>query len=103
MSDASAETRVWDLLRGAIATRALAIVSELGAADALTYGPRPVEELAQELDANADTLYRLMRALASEGVFAEEGARVFRNTEASELLLQGRGWDDFAHLFGGVW
>jgi hypothetical protein len=47
-------------------------------------------------------LHRLLRALASEGVFAEEAPGVFRNTEASELLRRD-GWDDFAHLFGGVW
>jgi hypothetical protein len=27
---------------------------------------------------------------------------VFRNTAASEVLARD-GWDDFAHLFGGVW
>ena len=44
----------------------------------------------------------LLRALASDGVFAEEEPGVFRNTDASELL-RGDGWSDFAHLFGGVW
>jgi hypothetical protein len=47
-------------------------------------------------------LHRLLRALASDGVFAEEEPGVFRNTEASELLRHS-GWDDFAHFFGGVW
>jgi SAM-dependent methyltransferase len=93
---------LWDILRGAFASRALAIVADLGVADALADGPRPVEEVAREVGADADTLHRFLRALASDGVFAEEEPRVFRNTSASELLRRG-GLDDFAHLFGGVW
>ena len=50
----------------------------------------------------ADTLHRLLRALASDGVFAEDAPGTFRNTPASELLVGG-GWSDFATLFGGVW
>ncbi len=103
MSELSPEERVWNLVSGALGTRALAIVSELGVADVLADGPRPVAEIAQETGADADTLHRLLRALASEGVFAEREPGVFANTEASELIRRGGGWDDFAHLFGDVW
>jgi hypothetical protein len=96
------ETQLWDLLRGAVATRTLGIVAELRVADALADGPRPVADVAGEVGGDADTLHRYLRALASGGVFAEEEPGVFRNTEASELLRRD-GWDDFAHLFGGVW
>ena len=91
---------LWDLLRGALGTRAVAIVAELGVPDALAEGPRHVDEVARDVGADYDTLYRLLRALASDGVFAEEEPGVFRNTEASERLRGG--WADFAHLFGGV-
>lgn len=103
MSDVSPETRLWDFLRGALATRTLGLVADLGVADALAAGPRPVHDLAREAGADPDTLHRILRALASDGVFAEEEHGVFRNTEASEALRRGGGWDDFAHLFGGVW
>jgi hypothetical protein len=89
------------LIRGALATRAVAVVAELGVADALAGGPRPVEELATEVGADASMLERYLRALASEGVFAEERCGVFRNTTASELLREG--WGDFARLCGGLW
>jgi hypothetical protein len=102
MSELPPEARLWNLLRGALGTRALALVSELGVTDALASGPRAVAEVAPEVGADAATLHRLLRALASDGVFAEEAPGVFRNTEASELL-RGGGWSDFAHLFGGVW
>jgi hypothetical protein len=101
MSERPPEAQLWDLLRGALGTRALGIVAELGVADALAAGPRPVAEVAKEVGSDSDTLHRLLRALASDGVFAEETSGVFGNTQASELLLSG--WGDFARLFGGVW
>ena len=100
---AVARERLWELLRGALATRALALAADLRVADALADGPRPVEDVAREVGADADTLHRVLRALAGEGVFAETEPGVFRNTDASDVLRRGDGWDDFAHLFGGVW
>ena len=103
MSTPSPDEQIWTLMRGALATRALAIVAELGVADALAAGPRPVAEVAEEVHADTDTLHRLLRALASEGVFTEHEAGVVGNTAASEMLHRGGAWADFAHLFGGVW
>jgi hypothetical protein len=103
VSERSPEETVWDLMRGAMATRALAIVAELGVPDALSGGPRPAAEVAGETGADPEALYRILRALASDGVFAEEEPGVFRNTPASELLAGDGGWNEFAHLFGGVW
>jgi hypothetical protein len=104
MSDVDPEQRLWDLLRGALGTKALGIAADLGVADKLAAGPRPVAELAEETGADRDTLHRILRALASDGVFAEEEPGTFRNTEASELLRSGRAdrWPEFAHLFGEV-
>jgi O-methyltransferase domain len=101
MSERSPEAVVWDFLRGAMTTKALGIVADLRIAEALANGPRPVKELAREAAVDVDALYRVLRALASDGVFAEEEPGVFRNTDASELLLR-EGWSAFAHLFGGV-
>lgn len=88
-------------MRGALGTRALGVAADLGIADALAGDPRPVAEVARERGADPETLHRLLRALASDGVFAEEEPGVFRNTPASELLRGG--WGEFAHLFGGLW
>jgi O-methyltransferase domain len=104
MSELRPETRLWNLLRGALGTKAFGIAADLGVADALADGPRPVSELAEENGADADTLQRILRALASDGVFAEDGPGVFRNTEASELLCHTNPdrWPEFAHLFADV-
>jgi hypothetical protein len=101
MSERAPEAVLWDFLRGAITTKALGIVADLRIAEALADGPRPVDDLAREAGVNADVLQRLLRALASDGVFAEEEPGVFGNTAGSELLLRP-GWADFAHLFAGV-
>jgi len=103
MSPRAPESQLWNMLRGGLATRALALAADLRVADALAAGPRPVEALALEVGADPDTLHRILRALASDGVFAEDEPGVFGNTEVSELLRRGDGWDDFAHLFGDVW
>jgi precorrin-6B methylase 2 len=60
-----------------------------------------VAELARDAEVDADVLHRLLRALASDGVFVEDEPGVFRATAQSELLLRP-GWKAFAHLFGDV-
>jgi hypothetical protein len=78
-------------------TKALAAVVDAGVPEALADGSQPVGEL----DGYWDTLHRLLRALASDGVFRETEPGVFEHTESSRLLLEP-GWSEFAHLFGGV-
>ena len=102
MSNRAPGSALWDALRGALVTRALGIVADLRIAERLADGPRPVSALAEETGADPDVLQRLLRALASDGIFAEEEPGVFRNTDVSEQLLE-EGWAAFAHFFGGVW
>jgi O-methyltransferase len=90
-------TDLWDFLRGALMTKALAAVVDAGVPQALAAGPLPVSALR----GNPDTLHRLLRALASDGVFRETEPGVFEHTDLSRQLLDS-GWSEFAHLFGGV-
>src|SRR5262245_28493439 len=91
-------------MRGAMTTKALAIAADLKLADLLASGPRPVADLAEATRNDEQTLYRILRALASDGVFAEHEPGAFGNTDASELLCAGNpsSWPEFAHLFGDV-
>jgi SAM-dependent methyltransferase len=98
----NAEGIIWDALRGALVTRALGLAADLRVAQALLAGPRNSAELARERGVHADALRRVLRALASDGIFEETEPGVFRNTAASELLARD-GWDEFAHLFAGAW
>jgi O-methyltransferase domain/Dimerisation domain len=70
-------------------SQAIYVVAKLGVADLLREGPKSGEELAMATGTHAPSLSRVMRALASIGVFAEvEGGR-FRLTPLAEGLRTG--------------
>jgi SAM-dependent methyltransferase len=78
-----------DLLRmgfGFAVAQALYVAAELGIADLLSEGSRSTEDLAHATHSDADALYRVLRFLASEGVFREEAPRRFAQTELSDAL-----------------
>ena len=65
------------MLGGAWMTQGLYVAAELGIADALADGPQSVDQLARRTGAHAGSLYRLLRALASMGIFSEDEDRRF--------------------------
>lgn len=74
------------IIRGFWESRALATAAELGLADQLADGPQSVDALAERTKTHSPSLFRLMRALESVGVFAQVSARTFANTPSSALL-----------------
>ncbi len=62
------------------------VAAKLKIADLLANGPKPVSELAGATRMNEDALHRVLRAIASLGVFREVSPRTFANTPLSELL-----------------
>jgi hypothetical protein len=67
-------------------SRALAVANELELADLLADGPLPTDTLAGRTKTDSASLFRLMRALESIGVFKQVSPGVFTNTPASECL-----------------
>ncbi len=67
-------------------SQACAVVARLGIADRLGETTRSSHELAEEVGADADALYRLMRCCASVGVFTEHAGRRFALTELGATL-----------------
>ncbi|MGA2242502.1 MAG: methyltransferase [Verrucomicrobiota bacterium] len=67
-------------------TQAIYVAAKLGVADHLKDGPRSIVELATATRTHAPSLYRLMRALASIGVFAEDKSGRFALTPMAECL-----------------
>jgi ubiquinone/menaquinone biosynthesis C-methylase UbiE len=67
-------------------SQAIYVAAKLGIADLLKDGPRTAEQLAEDTGAHAPSLYRLLRALASEGIFAEQDGGRFTLTPTAELL-----------------
>lgn len=77
---------VFRLATGYIASAALQVAVKLGVADQLAGGPKPIADIARATGANADALYRVLRTLASVGVFEETEPRRFALTPAAEML-----------------
>lgn len=67
--------------------RAVYAVAKLGIADLLKSGPKTVEELAQATDTDAPSLFRVLRALTSIGIFRKETDGRFALTPLSETLV----------------
>ncbi|MFD0773137.1 methyltransferase [Streptomonospora algeriensis] len=85
-TDRPAAVRMYEMLYSSIVSQLLVAVADLGVADELAQGPRPVEELARATGTDAGALYRALRALASTGVFTEAETGVFEQTPLSDTL-----------------
>ena len=82
-------------------SQAIHVAATLGVADLLADGERSADELARATDTHPRSLYRLLRALAAEGIFAERDGRRFALTPKAALLQSGpTGLRDVAILFG---
>ncbi|MCZ6874346.1 MAG: methyltransferase [bacterium] len=62
------------------------VAARLGIADFLKDGPKSSEELAALVDVHPHALYRVLRALASNDIFAETEGRYFALTPLAEPL-----------------
>src|SRR5277367_139688 len=71
------------------ASRYLHVAAQLSLADHLADGPKTAEELAGPTGTHAPSLYRLLRTLSANGLFAEDGERRFALTALSEPLRTG--------------
>jgi hypothetical protein len=105
------------LITGRWVSQLIYVAAKLELADHLKHGPRTVEELAAAAEVQAPALYRVLRALASFGVFAETKNKRFKLTplaatlqkavpgsmRAAALMLGEKYLEDsWAHLLHGV-
>ena len=81
-----ASQHVFQLATGFIISTAMQVAAQLRVADLLAAGPRPIAELARERGVNEDALFRVLRALASVGVFEEVAPRRFGLNPAAAML-----------------
>ena len=75
------------MITGYWSTQIIYVAAKLGLADLLEHGPRSADELANATKTHASSLYRLLRALASMGIFADNGRREFELTPLARCLL----------------
>ena len=86
-------------------TQMIYVAARLNIADLLAQGPRRVEVLAEQAGAHPPSLYRLLRALASQGLFAEDDQGRFGLTPLAVLLrsdVEGS-LHPFALSYGEPW
>jgi hypothetical protein len=74
------------LATGSWISQSISVVAKLGIADLLLEAPASAETLAPRIGAHAGALHRVLRALASVGVFEEDGERRFHLTPIAACL-----------------
>ncbi|WP_367127457.1 methyltransferase [Saccharothrix sp. HUAS TT1] len=84
--EADARFALMDLAMSYLYPAALRAAAVLRVADHLVDGPRPVAELAAAVGADPLNLHRVLRLLATRGIFAEDDGGRFALTPAAELL-----------------
>ena len=91
-----------NLLAGCWVSQALSVAAKLGIADLLRDGPLACSSLAIATRTHEGSLYRVMRALASVDVFAEDERTRFRLTPLAEQLKTNAPGSlrDFAIMLG---
>jgi hypothetical protein len=86
MDELPAPAALLRMMTGYWISKSLSVAAELGLADMLRAGPRTTDELAVACGADPASLYRLLRALASVGVFTETHERCFGLTPMADML-----------------
>ena len=89
INDVPPPVQMLKLAMGYWVSQACAEVARLGIADRLAGGARPSDELARDVGANPDALYRLLRCCASVGVLHEQAGKRFALTPVGETLRSG--------------
>ena len=95
MSAATPQEQILGIVNNHWQSCCVGAAAELELADLLADGPLPIEVLAERTQTHGPSLYRMLRALESTGIFAQTSPGVFGNTSASECLrrnLPGSNW-----------
>lgn len=78
--------QLMEMIFGFALSRSIAVAAQFGIADLLKDGPKSADELAQAIGTHPRSLYRMLRALAGAGIFAEEADGRFSLTPLAEPL-----------------
>ena len=95
MSAATPQEQILGIVNNHWQSCCVGAAAQLELADVLADGPLHVDLLAERTKTHAPSLYRMLRALESTGIFTQTSPRVFGNTPASECLrrnLPGSNW-----------
>jgi len=82
------DAHVLSIVTGAWTSAAVYVAARLGIADLLKDGPRSAEFLSVATSTHEVSLYRVLRALVSVGIFTENNDSTFSNNSASDTLRE---------------
>lgn len=101
--DKRPHVRMRELVTGYWAAQAVSVAARLGLADLLEAGPRTTDELAGQTGTDPGSLFRLLRALTSIGVFRQADDGRFELTALGRYLCADcpGSLRDYAVFFGG--
>ncbi|MFF3646543.1 methyltransferase [Streptomyces sp. NPDC002564] len=106
-----------ELVQGAMVSQAIYVAAELRVAESLVDGPLKPGQIAEKVGADPDALHRLVRLLATYGIFAEQKDGRFKLTPMARALLKDHPmsmhgiahlmghpihWEDWGHLVDAV-
>lgn len=77
---------MWEMIHNMWLAAGISVVAELGIADLLKDGPKDIDDLATKTSTHSDSLYRVMRMLASQGIFRELKGKRFNSTSLARPL-----------------
>jgi hypothetical protein len=85
--------------------RSIIVAAKLGIADLIAEKPQTAAELAAKTEAHAPSLYRVLRSLATTGIFEEVPDQKFQLTPLAELLRRDvpNSMRDTVIMFGEPW
>ncbi len=76
-----------EMVQSFYVSKAIGVAAELNIAEHLKEYDKNISELARLTGAHEESLYRLMRMLASQGIFKEKNNRVFAQNRLSKTLV----------------
>jgi C-methyltransferase len=81
-----APAAIMEMIIATWTSQAVTVAAQLGIADALADGPLTIDQLAERVDADADALHRLLRALIGRGVFCRRRDGRFELNSLADTL-----------------
>ena len=79
---------LWEMTHGLWLAAGISVAAELGLADLLKEKPRTTDELGELTGMHKESLYRIMRMLASHGIFREQKNKKFSSTPLAKPLQE---------------
>jgi hypothetical protein len=86
MPEMPPEAQLMQIVGGCFISQTVYVAAKLGLADLVKDSPQTVKYLAERTETHERSLYRVLRTLASVGIFREVESKVFAQTPVSETL-----------------